>query len=283
MKRASALVVAALLVGSACAATDWNTPQEPFEIYGNTWYVGTHDVSSVLITSPAGHILIDGGDENSPRLIVAHIRQLGFRVEDIRFILNSHVHRDHAGGIAELQRLSGAVVLSSVNGERVLRTGLTGKDDPQLTDLPPSMPASANTRAVRDGEVVRLGSLAVVAHYTPGHTAGGMSWTWQASEDGKRAHIVYADSLNARASAPFRYRGYPSYPTARSDLEHSIARVATLPCDILVSAHPGASGLWERLARQAKLGDAAFIDRKACRAYAADAREQLARTLAEEK
>jgi len=283
MRRALAVGLVLGFCGSAWAVTDWNTPQEPFELYGNTWYVGTHDVSSVLITSPGGHVLIDGGDEHSPALIVAHIRQLGFKVEDIRYILNSHVHRDHAGGIAELQRLSGATVLSSVLGERVLRTGLTGRDDPQLTDLPPSMPAVANTRAVRDGEVVALGAVSVTAHYTPGHTSGGMSWTWQASEHGKVVNIVYADSLSARAAKPFRYSGYPSYPHARTDLEHSIARVAALPCDILVTAHPDAGGLWDRLAMQPKRGHAAFIDKRACRTYADHAREQLAATLASEK
>jgi metallo-beta-lactamase class B len=262
---------------------DWNTPQEPFRLYGNSYYVGTHDVSAVLITSPAGHILIDGGDENSPKQIVAHIRQLGFKVEDIRFILNSHVHRDHAGGIAELQRLSGATVLSSVKGEPVLRTGLTAKDDPQLTDLPPAIAAVANTRAVRDGEVVALGALQVTAHYTPGHTAGGMSWTWQATERGRTVDVVYADSLGARAAPPFRYSGYPSYPDARTDLEHSIARVAALPCDLLVAAHPDAAGLWERLAKQPRRGDAAFLDGKACRVYADNARKQLAATLAAEQ
>jgi metallo-beta-lactamase class B len=282
MRRALALGLVVGFCGSAWAVTDWNTPQEPFELYGNTWYVGTHDVSSVLITSPGGHVLIDGGDEHSPALIVAHIRQLGFKVEDIRYILNSHVHRDHAGGIAQLQRLSGATVLSSVLGERVLRTGLTAPDDPQLTDLPPSMPAVANTRAVRDGEVVTIGSVSVTAHYTPGHTSGGMSWTWQASEHGKAINLVYADSLSARASRPFRYSGYPTYPDARTDLEHSIALVAALPCDLLVSAHPDASGLWDRLGRQPKLGNAAFIDKRACHSYANHARQQLAATLASE-
>jgi len=282
MKRL-ALAVGLSLAGSAFAATDWNTPQEPFQVYGNTYYVGTHDVSSVLVASPSGHVLIDGGDENSPKLIVAHIRQLGFRIEDVKYILNSHVHRDHAGGIAALQRLSGAMVLSSVNGEVVLRTGRTGADDPQLTDLPPTMPAAANTHALRDGEVVRAGPLAITAHYTPGHTAGGMSWTWDSSEGGKSAHMVYADSLSAIAAAPFRYRGYPTYPTARTDLEHSIALVAALPCDILIAAHPGAADLWQRKDQQAKRGTSTFIDPKACRAYAANAREKLTQTLAAEK
>jgi metallo-beta-lactamase class B len=283
------IIKAALFLGGmlsaatlSASADDWNDPQEPFQIYGNTYYVGVHGLSSVLITSPAGNILLDGGSPKSPEQIAQHIRQLGFKVEDIKFILNSHEHFDHAGGIAELQRLSGATVLSSVLGEQVLRTGLTSKGDPQYTDQPPSMPAIANTRAVRDGETIKLGPLSVTAHYTPGHTQGGTSWTWRSTEDGRTVNIVYADSLNARASAPFRYSGTASYPNARADVERSIARIAKLKCDILISVHPEASSLWDRKAKLAELGDAAFIDTQACQEYAADARATLEKTLASE-
>lgn len=272
-------ILAAALCAQAQSATDWNDPQEPFVVYGSTYYVGVRGLSSVLITSDAGHILIDGGSQESPRQIAQHIRQLGFKLEDIKYILNSHEHFDHAGGIAELQRLSGATVLSSVLGEQVLRTGLTSKGDPQYTDLPASMPASANTRAVRDGERIELGPLSVTAHYTPGHTQGGMSWSWRSAEGDRAANLVYADSLNAMAAKPFRYSGTPAYPNARADVERSIATIAALPCDILISAHPDASGLYERQAKQATLGNAAFIDRKACADYAARARGVLQRTL----
>lgn len=275
-----ATMLAALPLSPALAA-DWNDPQEPFALFGNTYYVGVRGLSSVLITSPAGHILIDGGSPKSPAQIVKHIAQLGFKVEDVKYILNSHEHADHAGGIAELQRLSGATVLASAEGERVLRTGKPSKGDPQYTDLPP-MAAVANTRAIQDGDVIKLGPLAVTAHYTPGHTQGGVSWTWRASEGGKTASMVYADSLNAISAGPFRYSASTTYPQARADLEKSIATVAAFDCDVLVSAHPEGSGLWERLARQATMGNAAFIDRNACRDYANHARERLARKLAAE-
>ncbi|MES2759855.1 MAG: subclass B3 metallo-beta-lactamase [Pseudomonadota bacterium] len=277
------LVLLALLAALQPAlAEDWNDPQEPFAVFGNTYYVGVRGLSSVLITSPAGHILIDGGSPKSPRQIVDHIRRLGFKVTDIRYILNSHEHFDHAGGIAELQRLSGATVLTSVAAEPVLRTGASNKADPQFSDLPPTMAAIAKVRAVRDGETLTLGPLAVTGHYTPGHTPGGMSWTWRSAEGGKTAKMVYADSLSAIAAGPFRYSGSTSYPHARADLERSIAKVASLDCDILISAHPDASGMWERLAKQPALGNAAFIDTNACRAYAAKGRAKLESTLAAE-
>lgn len=263
------------------AANDWNTPQEPFALYGNTYYVGTHGLSAVLITSPQGHILIDGGSEKSAPQIVRNMRRLGFKVEDIRFILNSHAHFDHAGGIAELQRLSGAEVLVGSAAVPVLASGQADKGDPQYTDLQPMAP-TARVRAVADGDVVKLGPLAVTMHATPGHTQGGASWTWNAVEGGRTAHMVYADSLNAIAAGPFRYRGHRAYPTARADLERSIATVAGLPCDVLVSAHPEGSDLWQRYARRAARGSAAFIDTTACRTYADKARARLAAQLAKE-
>jgi metallo-beta-lactamase class B len=263
-------------------AADWNGPQEPFALFGNTYYVGTAGLSSVLITSKAGHILVDGTTPQAAAQIAQHIRQLGFRVEDIRYILTSHEHFDHAGGIAELQKLSGATVLASPEAVKVLRSGLPDKGDPQYTgpdgDLPPMTPV-AKLRAVRDGEVVTLGPLAVTAHFTPGHTRGGASWTWRASEGGKTVGIVYADSLNAVAADGKRFDGNPGYPSARADIERSMATVAGLQCDVLVSAHPEFSGLWERKAKQPQLGNAAFIDGNACKAYVAAARERLQKRL----
>lgn len=283
MKHTSLALAAAGLVAclQPAAAYDWNTPQEPFALYGNTYYVGTHGLSAVLITSNEGHILIDGGSDKSPAQIVRNIRQLGFKVEDIRLILSSHEHIDHAGGIAELQRLSGAEVLAGSAAVPVLRSGQASKGDPQYTDLPPMAPIQ-RVRGVANGDVVRLGPLAVTMHATPGHTQGGASWTWNAIEGGRTAHMVYADSLNAIAAGPFRYRGHPAYPTARADLERSIATVAGLPCDVLVSAHPEGSDLWQRHARRAARGNAAFIDTAACRTYADKARERLATQLTKE-
>lgn len=277
-----ALALAGLVAAIPSGAADWDAPQEPFALFGNSYYVGPHGVASVLITSRQGHILIDGGSDKSPRQIVAHIRQLGFKPEDVRFILVSHEHIDHAGGVAELQRLSYAEVLAAGAAVPVLRSGEAGRSDPQYGGLPKMAPV-ARVRAVRDGEVVKLGPLAVTMHATPGHTQGGASWTWRSSEGGRTANMVYADSLNAYGSKSFRYSGDPAWPSARADLERSIGKVAALPCDVLVSAHPEVSDLWTRYARREQLGTAAFIDTNACRAYAANARARLQQRLDEER
>jgi metallo-beta-lactamase class B len=283
MKKIITFALATLLSTSCIAAkaADWYAPQDPFVVYGNTYYVGTGGISAVLITSPAGHILIDAGAPRSASQVAAHIRKLGFKVEDIRYILNSHEHLDHAGGIAELQRLSGATVLASPEAVKVMRSGLPDRGDAQYPNLEPMQPV-AKTRAVRDGEVVSLGPLSVTAHFTPGHTKGGTSWTWRSTEAGKPENMVYADSLTALAAKGLSFSGNPLYPGARADVERSIAIVESLQCDVLVSAHPEASGLWERKAKQLELGNTAFIDKDACRRYAAKARSTLAQTLAAE-
>jgi metallo-beta-lactamase class B len=279
-------IVLGLALGASlltARAADWYAPQDPFTIYGNSYYVGTHGISAVLITSKAGHILIDAGGPEAVDQVVDHIRKLGFRVEDIRYILNTHAHVDHAGAIAALQKLSGATVLASPAAVQVLESGQPDRADPQYPNLiRMPMAAVAQARAVRDGEVVRLGPLAVTAHFTPGHTKGGTSWTWQAQEGGRSVDLVFADSLIAVAAEGRRFSGNPLYPQAQADVEHSIALVEALPCDVLVSAHPEAGGLWERKAKQAALGDAAFIDPAACRSYGEKARVALAQTLAAE-
>jgi metallo-beta-lactamase class B len=275
----SAFALAACVLSARAA--DWYAPQEPFQVCGNTYYVGTGGISAVLITSKAGHILVDAGAPKAADDVVAHIRKLGFRVEDIRYILSSHVHQDHAGAIAALQKLSGATVLASPASVRLLESGQPDRGDPQYPNLTPIAPV-AKTRAVRDGETVRLGPLAVTARFTPGHTRGGTSWTWQAGEGGRTVNVVFADSVFAVAAEGRRFSANPLYPQAQADIERSIATIGTLPCDVLVAAHPELGGLWERKARQAAPGDAAFIDAGACRDYAAKGRAFLAETLAAE-
>jgi metallo-beta-lactamase class B len=263
-------------------AADWFAPQDPFPVYGNTYYVGTGGISAVLITSPAGHVLIDGGPSRASAQIAEHIRKLGFKVEDIRAILIGHDHFDHAGGIADLQKMSGAAVLGSPASVEVLRTGQPDKRDPQYPSLQAMTPA-ANTRAVRDGEVVHVGPLEITARFTPGHTIGATSWTWRSSEGGRTMNMVYGDSLTSVAAEGRSFSRNPLYRNARADIERSIAAVESLECDVLISAHPEFSDVWERKAKQAELGNAAFVDRDGCRNYAAKARAWLNKTLVSEE
>ena len=251
----------------SCAV--WNTSQTPFRLFGNTWYVGPHGLSSILITSPAGHILIDGDLAESAPLIAANIVALGFRIQDVKLILSSHVHFDHAGGIAQLQRLSGARVLASPWSAAVLTAGAVAKDDPQLGIIQPVAPVP-HVETLRDGQTLTLGPLALTAQFTPGHTPGGTSWTWTSCEAAQCLHLVYADSVSSISAPDFRYTGHPQL---LQGFEKSFTFLETTSCDILLTPHPDASDLWQRLA--AHLGQPLTAEPGACKALAQSARKQL--------
>ncbi|HEX8384641.1 MAG TPA: subclass B3 metallo-beta-lactamase, partial [Rubricoccaceae bacterium] len=223
-------------------------PHDPVPVYGNTYYVGTSGLSAVLVTSPEGHVLIDGALNESAPLIAANVEALGFRVEDVELILNSHAHFDHAGGIAALQRASGAAVAASPSSAAVLAAGAPGPDDPQYADLLPLPMAPVRpVRVLADGETVRVGPLALTAHFTPGHTAGGTTWTWTSCEDGRCLDMVYADSLTPISEEGYRFSQSDRYPSVLADFERSYAVLEGLPCDVLLAPHPGAAGRFERL------------------------------------
>jgi metallo-beta-lactamase class B len=292
LSRAAAIVAGVIIlaatsiVGVAQGASSqrelWIQEQAPFRIFGNAYYVGTRGLSSVLVVSDQGHVLIDGTlPENAPR-IAASVRALGYRVEDIKLIVNSHAHSDHAGGIAELQRMSGAVVASSSRGAAQLKRGKGAPDDPQF-EYGDSFPPVQQVQVVRDGETLRAGSVEMTVHYTPGHTPGGMSWTWTSCEKDRCFAMVYADSLNAVSDDSFKFTGDSRYPTALADLAGSIKTVASLPCDIVISAHPELAELWSRLERRSAGEPDALIDKTACRRYADGARERLDARISSEK
>jgi metallo-beta-lactamase class B len=267
---------------SCTQCAEWNVSQEPFRIYGNTYYVGVHGLSSILITSPQGHVLIDGDIPESAPKIVANIQALGFRIKDVKLILNSHVHFDHAGGIAELHRLSGAPVAASKFTALALESGHSGRDDPQYGALPPIQPV-AHVRIIKDGETLHVGPLALTAHFTPGHTPGGTTWTWQSCDQDHCLNMVYADSLSAVSADNFRFSRNTTYPRVIQDFEKSFATLSALPCDILLTPHPEASDLWARLARREKGDPNAFVDKTACRRLADTSRANLQKRIASER
>jgi metallo-beta-lactamase class B len=269
----------------SCA--QWNAPHKPFRLFGNTYYVGVAGLSSVLITSDKGHILLDGGLPQSAALIDDNIRALGFRTTDVRLIVNSHAHFDHAGGIAALQRRSGARVAASAAGARALAAGEPPADDPQygLGRQAMAFPKVPQVQAVGDGEVLRVGALALTAHLTPGHTPGSTTWSWQSCEGPRCLSVVYADSLNPVAAPGYRFSGGPHSPGTADLFRQSIAKVAALPCDLVIAVHPGFTDVERKLKERTGNpgGPDPFIDARGCRRYAEDAAHGLAARLAEER
>jgi metallo-beta-lactamase class B len=278
---ATSAMVALSGVAAAQGLPSWNKAQKPFHIFGNTYYVGTQGLSAMLITSREGHVLIDGAVPEAAKKIAANIRTLGFHVEDVKLIVNSHVHFDHAGGIAELQKLTGAIVAASPASAKVLQSGNVDKDDPQFGSLPKIAPVK-RVKVIKDGEVLTAGSIAITAHFTPGHTPGGTSWTWQSCEQPRCLNMVYADSLNPISAKGYLYSDPSRTPNGAKLLEQSFKVVSDLDCDILITPHPELVDVFGKLEQREGHGRDSFIDRGACKAYVAASREKLRLRLTEE-
>ncbi|MFK2891447.1 subclass B3 metallo-beta-lactamase [Dyella flagellata] len=250
----------------------WEQPQKPFRIYGNTYYVGSHGLSAILITSPAGHVLIDATLPENAAMIEANIRALGFRVQDIKLILNTHTHFDHAGAIAALARDSGAQVAASAKSARVLGLGGNDPDDPQR-GLVKFYPKVTDVRIVADGETVHAGPLALQMHAMPGHTPGGTGWTWRSCEGNRCLSMVYADSISLLSADNYRYTD-PTHSELVAGYRHALGMLAALPCDILLTPHPR-DGFFEKAAQIVPGKPNPLIDAQACKSYADEGQHNL--------
>ena len=258
---------------------EWNVPLAPFRIHGNTWYVGTDGLTSLLVEAGDALVLVDGGLPQSAALIVANIRALGFDPLDVRAILVSHAHFDHTGGIAALQRMTGATVYTSERAKDTLVSGRLVDGDPQFVadSDSGSFPAIGKVVPVADGASVTVGSVRLTAIYTPGHTPGGVTWTWESCAMGACYDIVYADSLTAVSAPGFSFAA----SGAAESMIDSAGRIAELECDILLSPHPFFFGLHDKLERRGSGNP--FINDLACSFYAESALDWLRQRLDSER
>lgn len=261
-------------LAAACDGHDgWADPAPPARIFGNTWYVGTCGITALLVTSDDGHVLFDGGPGEAAPLIAANIERIGFKLSDVRWIASSHEHYDHVGGLAELKRLTGAQLAALAPAAAVLAAGKSDATDPQRVSAKDFAPV-ATDRVLEDGDQLNLGPLHFTVRATPAHSPGSASWSWQSCESAVCRTITYADSTSIISDDDYRYSDHPDrVEQARMGL----ARIKALPCEVLVTPHPGASNLFARLA-----GEAPLFDPQACRAHAERGEKQLAERLVRE-
>ena len=259
------LLAALLFADLDAVSQSWNQPVEPFRIAGNIYYVGASDITSYLIATPCGHIVIDGGFEQTAPMILANIEKLGFRTKDVKILLNSHAHYDHAGGLAALQRATGAAFYASRGDAPQLARG--GHDDPQFGDrfLFPPIEAS---RILDDGDRVTLGGTTLVARITPGHTRGCTTWTTRVRDHGRMLDVVFVGS----PTVPSQYRltGNPRYPDAVADYRRQFAILKALHCDVFLASHGNFFGLQRKIARKSS-----FVDPGGYRKFVAAMEQQF--------
>ena len=250
MRRVSLLILIGVLTVAPMAqqTTDqraaWNRPFQPFHLIGNIYYVGAAGVSAFLIVTPAGSFLLDGGLPETAPQIARNVAELGFRLSDVKFLLNSHAHFDHAGGLAELKRLSGARMVASTGDAPALRTG------------GPAMPAVVVDRIVGDGEALQLGDTTLTAHVTPGHTKGCTTWTATATERGITHRVIFYCST----SVVDRLVGNAQYPQIATDYEHSFRKLRTLSGDVFLAPHPVFFDMETKRKRMQSGGSNPFVD-----------------------
>jgi metallo-beta-lactamase class B len=277
--RAIGLFLAAAL--SALARADvpsaWTEPAEPFHIVGNIYYVGSKGLASYLIVSPQGDILIDGTLAQNVPAIERNIARLGFSIRDVKLLLNTHAHYDHAAGLAQLKADSGALLLASEGDRPILESGhIRVQNSNDLPDFPPVKVDGP----LRDGQIVRVGSIRLQAVLTPGHTPGCTSWSMTVPGKGRLLRVIFPCSITTAGN---RLIGNSGYPGIVADYRRSFDRLGGMKADIVLTAHPELAEVLDRAGRRKDDRPDAFIDPTLLPRIVADARGQFERDLAQER
>jgi metallo-beta-lactamase class B len=256
-----------------------NGPFPPYRVIGNIYYVGAEDITSYLITTPQGHMVINSGYEDTPALIKASVLKLGFRMQDIKFLLNGQAHYDHVAGQAALQKMTGAKVIASERDARVIETG--GKADTRF-GKEMTYPTVHVDRIVRDGDRVVLGGVTLVAHLTPGHSIGCTTWTMIVNDGSKPYNVVFVGGTSINPGVLLL--GLPTYPGIAEDYAKTFRVLRSLPCDVFLGAHGGYYGMLDKYTLLQKgVKPNPFIDPSGYRAFVDDAEKTYLSQLAREK
>ncbi|WP_254049763.1 subclass B3 metallo-beta-lactamase [Novosphingobium sp. TH158] len=263
-------------IAAACAGKDgWAQPAPPARLFGRTYYVGTCGITALLVETRAGLVLLDAGVPEAAPLVLENIRRLGFSPRMVRWIVISHEHYDHAGAVAAIQRETGARVIAGPFQSDILSSGKPSPEDPQapLLEKEPMQPLQV-AYAVRNNGTLNAGSVVFTAHATPAHSPGSTSWTWRECEGAVCRTIAYADSATTISADGYRFADNPKRV---GEVRSGIAKIAALPCDIIVTPHPSSSGLFPRMS-----GIKPLALPGSCRTYADAALKRFEERLASE-
>ena len=257
----------------------WNQPVEPYRIIGNVYYVGASDITSFLIATPQGHVILDGGFEETVPIISAGVKKLGFKLEDVKFLLNSQSHFDHAAGLAALKQMTGAKLVATEADAAQIAAG--GRGDFRFGDQF-TYPAAKAERIIRDGEQVTLGGVTLTARITPGHTKGCTTWTMKVTEGGKPYDVVFAGSGTINPGVVLLDN--PNYPRIAEDYALTFRVLKSLPCDVFLSSHASFFAMADKV-RRLKAGAATnpFIDPQGYRDYVANLEGKYVKQLQQER
>jgi metallo-beta-lactamase class B len=209
-----------------------NQPVEPFRIIGNVYYVGASDVTSYLITTPRGHILIDAGFEETVPQIKANVAKLGFKIEDIKILLINHAHYDHCGGLAEIKKLTGARLYASPPDAPILADG--GVSDFRFGGDKPLFTPVKVDEILKNNQEIRLGDTVLTTHFTFGHTKGATSWTMDVAENNRKHKVVFSSSVT---TLDYSLVDNPKYPRVAEDFADTFATLKNIKAEVFLSSH----------------------------------------------
>ncbi len=279
MKPSARLILSSLLLSAACSPAlhaqqnptwrEWNRPIPPVRIAGPLSYVGMSGVTSLLITTPKGHILVDGAFPESAARILENVRTLGFKPEEIRILLSTHAHIDHAGGLAEIKERTGGRLYAGTADAAALARG--GKGDFAFGDALAFPPVTADV-AVEDGDEVTLGEVSVRALATPGHTPGCTSWAFTIQDRERSLRVLMVGGTSAPG---YQLVGNAKYPTIVHDFERTFARLEAQSPDIFLEGHGFSFNLDEKRSQRRPFVDPAGYAASVAKAESAF-RQQLA-------
>lgn len=234
---------------------DWVSPIKPFNVISNVYYVGTQGIASFLITSDDGHILIDGGLPQSATTIIQSIKTLGFDITDVKILVNSHAHFDHSGGLAELKKRSGALMIASQQDKPFLESGLyPGSDNVNYT-----APKVSVDKEIIDGETISLGSNKLTANITPGHSPGCTSWSMTVFEQEQPYDVLFFCSATVAGN---RLVNPPQYPNIVDDYRHTFVKTKDWRPDVFLANHSFFFNLKEKRQQQLAGNKLAFVDKE---------------------
>jgi metallo-beta-lactamase class B len=284
----AALVVMLVTLWSSAIKRNRAVPEEPFRIAGNLYHVGATGITAFLLTGPEGHVLIDGGYPETAPLIIASIARLGFDIADVKVLLNTHAHSDHAGGLRALQEASGAQLWVSEGDAAVMASGNNGADPALgplrfIAKLFGSFPAPRIDHRFKDGARINVGPLVLTAHVTAGHTRGCTSWSFPVRDGDRELLAVNICSLTL---FPFVSLVEPeAYPGIRSDFERSFRTLRSLPADIFLASHAEMFDMQRKLRERAEATDPVepFIDRAGYLAFIDRAESRFREALAKQQ
>jgi metallo-beta-lactamase class B len=271
-------LVSTLLFSSVALADDpsWSAPHAPYQITDNIYNVGTAGIAVYLITTPKGHILLDAATPEGAQVVEANIQSLGFRLKDIKYLIENHAHSDHAGGLAQLKKSTGAKLIASQGDRYALEHGTLDSEANWDDKFPPVKV----DKTIADGKKITLGGTHLQAILTPGHTKGCTSWLTESQDKGALRRVIFVCSLTTAGN---RLINNKIYPNIADDFRNSFARLKSISADILLLGHPSFANLEEKYQAQLQGKKDAFVDAEALPTLVANAAVAFEKELEKQK